>query len=336
MIHDSILFHNCGELVPEPYRQGLRLQRVPEAVRAGLETGGQRVIRNPVGVELRFVPLIPTKPVEVFLSAKYPTDVHLAHGDFLGGVDHCFRIDATPRAIPLVAHSRFRELTDAVPRGGRFSPEVFRLIFAGDGGPVYYHGVEDPVRPPSVDELPTETLLAYGTSITAGSHASVPNLHGFPPRLARALGCDLLNYGCPGAALLEPAIVDYMAQQNFTRAVLGLSVNMVASFGADEFGRRARHLLETLHAARPEAKMVAFSILPYYGDYDPALKDRIAAYRETLKEIVDDMGTQKIRCAHGPDLLDGLNGLNSDLLHPSDHGFETIAERLLPHFMEIL
>lgn len=332
LIHDNIYFHGCAELITSPYRSGLQLQRVPEAVRQQLDIPAQRVIQHPNGMELRFVPLHPSRPTEVILSSKHPTRVFLNRGDFRSGNNQSFLIDGTPRAIPVAGSPHLGEYMDRLDRSSAFSPEVVRVRFAGLDGPVYYHGVEEPVRPPRPEEMPAETLLAYGTSITAGSHATVPDFHGFPPRLARALGCDLLNYGCPGAAYIEPALVDYMATRTFTRATLCVSVNMIASFSVETFAERAEYLVRRLSEAQPEAEIAAISILPYFGQFIEERHRKDEAFRQALRDIVARIGSQHVRYVHGPDLLDELDQLTDDLIHPADDGFATIASRLLKHF----
>src|SRR5690606_38413608 len=105
-----------------------------------------------------------------------------------------------------------------------FSARTWRLLIRG--GSVVYRGVSgEGIRPPEAADLPKLKMLAYGTSITQGAHATREHLT-YASLTARRLGADLYNLGTGGSAFCENAMADHIADRNdWNLAVLCLSVN---------------------------------------------------------------------------------------------------------------
>jgi lysophospholipase L1-like esterase len=332
--YQNIYFHNCAELFDDPLRQGLRLQRIPEAVRKEIHPLTQRSILGANGVELRF--RMPEGWInnEIILSSLHTTYAYVYHGDFKQTPSIRFEVGPSPSTVMVTPPERLRDLPTGRTQRHQFSSELIRIVLGGEAGPVYFHGTTMPVEPPRPGDMPEEMLLAYGTSITAGHHANLPSLESFAAQTARALKSDHLNYGCSGSAFIDPAMVDFLSTRNFNRATLCVSVNMVGNgFSVEEFRKRAEYLVTSLHAAQPEADIACISILPYFRDWgDPEQRKRVTDYRDALQSIVEKIAHPKVAYLHGPDLLEDLSGLSADMVHPNEHGFREIAGKLVRHF----
>jgi lysophospholipase L1-like esterase len=322
---DGVVFHNAAELHSlDDGRGGHRLQRVPEAVREGLNEGASERVRWPAGCELRFVP---DGPVTVRLSAREETTVDLFWGPLRRAEQFELQggrvvIGPEPREITVERPADLDAL-DAGALGGHFSPVVARLRPAGYPSPVRYHGVEGDHRPPRVGEVPGRTHLAYGTSITQGAAAMGEHLT-YAGLTARHLGADLRNLGTGGSAYCDRSMADYLPETPWDVATLSLSVNMVGTFDVATFRERAGYMVE--RAAETGRPVVAVTLFPHGRDLldDPDIEPE--PYRGALRDVAAE-APANVHLVEGPDLLDRA-GLSADLVHPSDHGMASIAREL--------
>ena len=91
-----------------------------------------------------------------------------------------------------------------------FDSEMVRVILNnGNFGPPKILGQ---IASPNGLRVPSETYLAYGSSITAGSSSVLPDLN-YVSRTAWKLGAQNINLGFAGCANLEKVVADYIAQQ---------------------------------------------------------------------------------------------------------------------------
>ncbi|MFW6367363.1 MAG: SGNH/GDSL hydrolase family protein, partial [bacterium] len=264
MIYENTELHNVVELVS--CGRGLRLQRVPEAVRTCLNQGAQYRVLQPDNCELRFVSES-DREVSVTLSSEGETDVALFYGMFDSQVRH--RIGREPTTITIGLPSlRLQDLDRKWWGSLPFSPQVRRLVFGGPRRePVMLHTVEGgDIRPPRAEELPSLRCLSYGTSITHGFFCEAPGLS-YTGRTARLLGADLLNLGVAGACHCEPEFADHIAERSdWDVATLSLSVNM-QGFALDEFRSRVEYMVNTVAGADTSRPVGCITLFPYYRDF---------------------------------------------------------------------
>jgi hypothetical protein len=318
--HDDLTLHNVAELVDVDGREGRLLQRVPESVRAGPNDGARTRVRHPAGVELRFVP---DGPVEVTLSSTRPksretSTVRVFWGPFRETVEH--EVSPEPTTIRVSRPESLDDLDPDVAGTLRFDPGVCRIVLPGErrGGQVCYHGVTGDRRPPREGELPGETYLAYGTSITEGERALGEHLT-YVNRAATELGVDAINLGTCGSAYCDPAMAAFIAEwDDWDLATLSLSVNMLGEFGAEEFRDRAEHMVETVAGAHPEKPVVAITLYPSCHDVGACDAAGAERFREELRAVVAGYPGENVRLLEGTDALGNVGGLTTDLIHPSD------------------
>lgn len=338
MIYGNIEFHNVEELRAIEGRDGLLLQRIPENVRSRIRPAAQKKYIQPAGVEIRFT--CKSFPVTLKIHNYGESDAAAVYfGDFqhqdlvLNEGLNEITIDMPQRlaqAIPLITKSLF-------------APEVVRVIFRGSISEVHYIGIEgNGISPPSKDMLPGLRYIAYGTSITQGMWPTSPVLS-YTAIAARRLGADLINLGAAASAFCEEAIADYIADRDdWDFCTLCLSVNMLnQGVSRDEFYQKAKYLISAISGRHPEKPVFLISIFPYYLDLgiknpSQTILSTPVEYRNTLKQIRDEINTPNLYYFDGRDLLKDFGGLTSDLIHPGSLGMISIGESLAAKIQPVL
>jgi len=314
---NNTLLHNVAEILPT--NDGLRLLRVPDSVRVQLNERAQIRPFEPWGVELQCVVNSGQLLLEVSSAGQSRASVH--HGDFLDPKTWIFGRERC--LLTVESHERMKLVRDA-GSDWDFLPQVARVAFHGD--PIRLHRIESPDhRPPLNSEVPTQRLIAYGTSITCGVGSSFPHLS-YAKRIAQAWGVQLINVGIRGSAHCDPAMADYIAERDDWQAgLLELSVNMLNIFTPREFEMRLRKFIGRLVSCRKP--LVCISLLPHFRDLSQT-SIAVAPYRESLRHIIEDLSDPAVTFVDGTRLM-SLTGLSSDLLHPSDVGHAEIARNFL-------
>ena len=329
MEHHHIQFHNVRALQATDGNSGVRLQRVPEAVRTRLNEGAQTRMCHPAGVEIRF---IPEGTVHITLSSQERQSlIRPFWGDFQAAGDE-FLLDAEPQTVELSVPSALSNVRSTVEAECRYDPQVCRLVFPGEhrGGHIYFHDLEGDVRPPTDEEVPALRYLAYGTSITEGEAPASETLT-YVNQTARRLGADAINLGSCGTAYCDSAMAEHIAERDdWDVATLSLSVNMVNQFSVAEFQERAASMVETVASANPEKTVACITLFPHSRDYllDHEEAELAEAFREALRAIVEDCDYENVHLFEGPDLLPTASGMTTDLVHPGDDAMITIGEHL--------
>lgn len=339
MIHDNIEFHNVAELVAVDGEQGLRLQRLPEVVRADIDKGTASCMTSPANSEIRFRLTEGSDTATITLSSEQGATIFIFYGPFQG---LSFRIDKEPQEIPIKRHKRLGMLTDEQKGSFDYHPELVRICF-GDAYPeiVHYHGNSGNVCPPRVTDTPDKLYIAYGSSITHGIRLSGAALS-YPAHAAYKLGYDLRNLGASGCCLCEPAMADYLADQECDLMTLELAVNMLGrGFTAEEFRERASYLVKQIADSDPERPVVCITIFPHYNDMGDHLKgDNEKAtseeYRQVLRDIVAKLNRPNLSLIEGPELLSDMSGMFQDLIHPGARGMIQMGEELVRKLRPII
>ncbi|MCT4545167.1 MAG: GDSL-type esterase/lipase family protein [Vallitalea sp.] len=309
------------------------LQRVPDDVKDTFSDRGKKMAMMPAGNEIRFVPV--DDKVTITLSSEKDansryTIAQVYYGDFQDGIV-IHRIEDKPYELKISIPDRVKKYNEA---NGSFhyDPKVVRIVLKH--GNVSIVDVKGKVRKPTKDELPPITMLSYGTSITQGVGTSIPTIS-FTKLAARRKGYDHINLGFGGSAHCEKSIADYIANRNdWDILTLCISVNMLnQGFSLETFVERAKYMVETIASKHPDKKIVCISPIRHYGDIlvDLNKENRLSSgkeYRDALRDIVNNMGSDKISYINGLDLLEDFGGLTTDLLHPGDYGAIEMAIKL--------
>ncbi len=326
MIFKNIQLHNVAEV--SSVNGGVRLQRLPEEVLQQLNPKAQAAGLRSANCELRFT--MQGNEAKVTLSSEGETQLRVFQGPFDGKTP--YTIGSEPITITVTRSPFVDQLDRRWWQDQPFDPNVFRLVF-GVRDSVILHDIEgEGIRPPSPEQLPKLTYLAYGTSITQGAKSEAPHLS-YVAQTAWHLGADLINLGLGGSCHCEPVLADYIAgRDDWHFASLALSVNMMG-FELDEFYRRVEYMVRTVGGANPKRPVACITLFPFRRDFlkpDPNIRHGgiPEQYRQALRDAVSSCNLPNLHLIEGTDLLTNIGGLSIDLLHPSDNAMIEIGNKL--------
>lgn len=326
----NIEIYNVCELYPGEIPGSVRWLRVPQTVYDALDTDFARErAKNSIGVELRFV--MHSESVKLRMRTLHGGGTfHVYRGSIQGGWEDteqnkCVGTEVTDfeikRSENLDTLRRMRNDFDFP-----FAPEVVRVIF--DRGTYELVDIIGEVEPPRREQLPNETVFAYGSSITHGSN-SIDLSHSWLAVLAHNLRRDARNLGMAGSCCMEKEFADFIAEEGkrnqWQTAILSLGIN-VLDWEEEKFRKRARYMIETVARNNPEKKI--YVITPLYCMDDYYAQGRAAKRRETLEQVTAELNFSNVRLIGGLDLLGDMSLISADEIHPNIYGVAQIAERL--------
>ncbi len=324
MIYNGIEIHGASWV--EQTENGVVPRRYPAKVREALDEIGKNSALNLCGMELRFVPEGEVKITLSTVGEKAFNRAQLYYGSTQAGWETGeVKIQHAPREITFRPSARTDFLGKAAQACNHpFKPTVLRLVL--ENAPIIIHSIEGAVRPPKADEVPAETILFYGSSITHGSLAAAPSTY-WTRRVSENLGRDLINLGLAGSCLVQKEVVDWLAsREDWQVAVLEMGINMLDKVESEDYRSRVRYMLETMHAAHPDKYKFCVDVFYYYGDVFGAA--RVKEYRKIMAEEVARIGSDRLIHISGLDILSGIGGLSEDMVHPNVAGVEEIARNM--------
>ncbi len=317
MIFDNILFHNVEHI--EHTEKGYLMCRVPESVREQLnDTAKNSASYGGTGVELRFK-LKGDCATIILNAAKISTMeapvIYIYYGSFQGGWECSSRaLVQGENRIEIKKPENIEFLKKlAKERNLPFNPEVVRIVL--HYGRTYYIGVEGDVEPPTKEDLPGKTYLAYGSSITHGSLA-LGTTYTYPFRLSQKLGCDYINLGMPGSAQMEKVIAEHiLARKDWDFATVEMGINML-EMDINLFEERVDVFTKLLE--RETRPIYATSI---YGFNNPNGQEDGKKFRQ----IVEKYAKERLLFVDGLKLLNNPAYISQDMVHPSLEGIAEIT-----------
>jgi len=211
-----------------------------------------------------------------------------------------------------------------------WSPEVIRIIF--ERGEILIMDVEGDIETPSKEQMPMNTLLTYGSSITHGSNSlSISNA--WPSVLAHHLNADLINLGMAGSCLMEPDMIEYIASEgekgNWTSAILELGINAL-SWDETKIRERVSNTLKQISQRNKEKQITVIS--PFYCVDDFNNLGDANKWRILLDRIVNESKYPNVRIINGLDLLGDMSLISADEVHPNIWGMQGISEKLYAQY----
>lgn len=317
MRYDNIFLHNVEELIP--CEGGFAMSRLPAHLRAILEqrNAGQVALHSS-GVELRF--RIRSGEARIILHLQDTTEglpAQILYGSFQGGWTMSAKAIGREPTELRIALPEQRELLRQIAKKQRmpFNPDVIRVLLPY--GVCILDDVHGDLEPPQPEDLPSRTLLSYGSSITHGS-LSLGSLQCYASRIARVLGYDGINLGLAGNCHLEPEIAEYIvARKDWNAATMEMGINMLG-FDESQFEKRVFDFVDIL--ARDSRPIFVTDIFGFNGDQKLASRFR-AIVAEACKGKLDHISALS--------LLNDPSMISADLVHPALEGHEQIAARWL-------
>lgn len=331
VIHDDLEFHNVAELAASPGLPGLRLHRLPAALRQASAGGAPTIASGPTSAEIRCVA---DGPASITVhAATHPEHVLVLQGEWVlreepigRGETRTIALEPASAAVTAMAASR-----------RAFAPEVWRLQFGGVGA-VHYLARTGVVRPPAADEKPRLTWLAHGSAITRGLAAR--NLaNPWVVHAARLLAVDLVNLGMDDGCALGPAMAEHIAgRKDWQLATIEPGLDLLEPPLDDAgFAARARSFIGRIASSLPRRPVGVITPFPTAWEASPPEGGRHPeVLRRILRAVLIDLDLPNLRLYEGPELLTDLTGLSTDGHHPSDYGHIDIGDALARRLRLIL
>ena len=342
MIFKNFEIHNAAELIANE-DGSVSWRRVPLNVQNAMEhKAAEQRAKNSTGVELRFVLRGDEAVVRMSTAQNDPKSFatfHVFRGGLQGGwQDHEVHRHVTGEVQDFViARSKNMEKLKVMSEksGSPWDCEVVRIIF--DRGTYKIYDVIGDVVPPTKEQCPPKTLLAYGSSITHGSNA-IDASHTWVRQIAHNLGMDVRNLGMAGACAMEPEMAEYIAAEgekgNWDAATLELGIN-VLNWPEDKIYSRVENMIRQV-AGRNADKPV-FVISPFYHcgeDFNET--DNAKNWRRIIREITHRLAYENVTYIDGLEVLNGMQYISADEVHPNIYGVQRIADVLTQKMKAVL
>lgn len=314
-------YFNVGAINPGP-SGGDKLSRIPDTVRHQLNTMARLNGMDSTGCEVRFVTPAPFVDVTVSAlsaNATEPCSLRVLRGN-LPQEERALQPGRlyTLRIAPPPA---FNTTRDETLNAGGFHSSVWRLM-ADRGYQLCVHEINTfgyALRPPTKEEIPALTWLAYGSSIT---HSF---FDGYPHVAAQTLKVQVLNKGLGGACHMEPELIDWLVQENtWDFATLELGINMRQHFSPEAFAERTRYTLKQF--AGTGKPVLVTNIYPnglsidHVQDQTNAATVSESAFNQIVRDTVNDIQAANCYFVEGHEILDDPSCWSADLLHPTAYG----------------
>jgi hypothetical protein len=323
--------YNVQALVATEDDKGMKLSRVPEAVRSVLNETAQWTAFNGCGTEIRFnlhsgkARVVLRKLSNSAISQSGVAEVY--HGGFQGSYDLCPQhISMSDSEIVVHASPQLSELQQLTKRFDiPYDPSLIRIILPYDCATVFV-SLEGDISPPRPEQAPSRRILSYGSSITHGGGSIAPS-ETYAMNTARLLKMDLINLGFAGSAHMEAAMADYIASRDdWEVATLEMGINVLGSWSPEMFVERIDYFIETIASAHPNRWI--FCIDMFTNINDLVSPQKVARFREIVRDKVAALRMPQVVHLDGTKLLPGYLGLSADLVHPSPFGMQEISRRL--------
>ncbi|MHA7966838.1 SGNH/GDSL hydrolase family protein [Paenibacillus sp. CAU 1782] len=175
-------------------------------------------------------------------------------------------------------------------------------------------------------------VIVYGTSITQGGCASRPGM-AYPAQLARGINLEFVNLGFSGSGKGEPEMARVIADIHDPAALV---LDYEANCGGIEMLAATLPSFIAIYRKRhPHVPILLISrITPPSADMDEELAESLRERRNYQWKLVEELnqkGDRLIRFLDGGELLGARFGDSTvDGIHPTDLGFASMAEGILP------
>lgn len=182
----------------------------------------------------------------------------------------------------------------------------------------------------------SKPVVFYGTSITQGGCACTPGSD-YVSTVCRLLNLDFVNLGFSGNGRGEPEMAALVAEIDASLFVLDYAANV----SAPELAATLPAFHRTLRKAHPETPILLLSRISFWqACHSAAALAKQEELRDVMIRFYADTrraGDGNLHFADGEALIRyGEDLAYVDGVHPTDHGFWLMAERLAPVLRKIL
>ena len=179
-------------------------------------------------------------------------------------------------------------------------------------------------------------LVFYGSSVCQGSGSASPG-QTYGAILARKLNLDFINLGFGGAGKAEPGVVALVDSVPGCGYVFDLG----KSYGAQD-ASAFKAMLQTVRRTHPEAPLFVLTPITSAKEVKEAAYSERSVHTRTVMrgpaQELSQAGDRRIYLVEGEDLLGFKehDTLSKDGVHPTDRGYEVIANKLEPRLRQAL
>lgn len=172
---------------------------------------------------------------------------------------------------------------------------------------------------------PERPVVFYGSSVAQGVGAGLSGMS-YEAVISRRLNVDFVNFGFGGAGKAEANVVEMVNQVEASCYILDLG----KSYGMQS-SEAYETMLQTIRLSHPDTPILCITpIFSARENYDSVYADLSHHTRNVVRQSA--AGLDNVYIVDGLKLLGPADseGFSNDGLHPSELGFQRIAERLLP------
>lgn len=326
MKYQNIELHNVCDIIDTPGEAGITTSRLPADVRPNVNEGAQNNSMHGSGVEIRG--MLPeggkAKVVLQILDDNcVPPVAMVYHGCFSSQAIH---VGFEPTEITIGQPNNIEAMQRITAEQNLpFDARLVRICLPAIH-PVRIVSIEGDLTYPAPDATPERTMLCYGSSITHGAHAIAPHST-YAAQCANKLGVDLINLGVGGSAQMDAAYADHIAgREDWDFATFEMGIN-VRQWPIEKFRAAVDNFVTTIAQAHPDKYL--FCIDLFTNDQDYAIEQQSGiGFREVVQAIAEKQNSPRVIHIDGRTLLTRPGGLQVDLVHPNDNGFQEMGTRL--------
>ncbi len=313
MFHDGIEFYNVDYLEQNDEIHGLQLHRFKRKLIDKFDF--PRPASFSRGCEMRFD--YTHEKIVVYLCAiDEDARVSIFFGEHFSGEVVLEKGVITPVTVEM--HERLVNFfnKDLLEKNARYSVDLCRIFFESTAKVSYCGKKLINKRRQKLRTKPRpKQFLAYGSSITHGSTA-ISNYNSYIQILARKLGMDALSFGMSGACMCEREIADHIAEvEGISFYYLEIGINMRENYTIPQFEERIEYMFEKLQGKKVFATTIYSNWFTHFND------GHVYEIEKKMNEILTIKAEKNgITLFDGTEILENLELLCADLVHPSTHG----------------
>jgi lysophospholipase L1-like esterase len=189
---------------------------------------------------------------------------------------------------------------------------------------------------PPVAPVIDRPVVFYGTSITQGGCANTAGTD-YVSNLGRLLNINVINLGFSGSGMGEPEVAEFISEIDAALFVLDYATNAKPEL----LRQTLPGFIRILRARHPETPILIMGPLCYAQyDYCPQVRFDLDEERRISMDVYVNFwkeGDRNIHFVDGYGLIPfGTEAAFVDGVHPTDHGFQLIAQRLSQSIQQIL
>lgn len=191
------------------------------------------------------------------------------------------------------------------------------------------------LEPAPVRNSSRPPIVFYGTSVTQGGCASRPGM-AYPSILGRRFDWPIVNLGFSGNGKAEPEMAQLLAELKPAAYI----IDCLGNLDVEQTRDRLEPLVRTLRARHPTVPIVLVEGLNYSDTAIIEARRALVASRNTLlRKLCDALKKESDLNVHyitSAQLLGGDGADTVDGTHPTDLGFQRMADGMEPILREIL